>query len=171
MSTVPDTLLEGLDRSRPLGAPLIRSAELIRDAIESCGIGERWHITDDRLPEAVRVGNRLIVVENDIDECGRPAGLGWLLTVYAVRGDEAVPVGLYVTETKNAARHRLVCLLRQAVRPLVWTRQTPGLYRAGRYLVGHLDATGEWFAEGPGVDQVYDSKAAAQSACEAAARR
>ena len=171
MSTVPDTLLEGLDRSRPLGAPLIRSAELIRDAIESCGIGERWHVSDDRLPDAVRVGNRLIVVENDIDECGRPAGLGWLLTVYAVRGDEAVPVALYVTDTKNRARHRLVCLLRQAARPLVWTRKTPGLYAAGRYLVGHIDATGEWWGEGPGVDQVYDSKAAAQAACEAAARR
>ena len=31
--------------------------------------------------------------------------------------------------------------------------------------VGRTD-TGEWFAEGPGVDAVYDSKGDAQQACE-----
>lgn len=53
---------------------------------------------------------------------------------------------------------------------MVWKRVQPGLYRSGKYLVGHLQ-TGEWFAEGPGVDQVFDHKHAAQAACAAAAGR
>lgn len=47
---------------------------------------------------------------------------------------------------------------------LAWHREGPGLYRSGPYRVGRLD-TGEWFADGPGVDAVYDTKAQAQVAC------
>lgn len=154
MTTIPDTL----------------AAEVVQEAIVASGIGERWYISDDRLPDAVRVGNRLILVETDTDECGQPAGLGWLLTVLAVEGGNAAPVALHVEDTKNAARRRLMALICQTGRPLAWTRVTPGLYRAGQFLVGQL-GTGEWFAEGPGVDQCFDHKAQAQAACDAARRR
>ncbi|MBX7432690.1 hypothetical protein JDV09_11325 [Mycobacterium sp. Y57] len=154
---------------------MIRAAEVVREAIAASGTGEPWCVFDDRLPDAVRAGNRLILVETDTDERGRPAGLGWLITVYAVDGGDATPVAVHVAETKNAARRGLTSLIRQTGRPVVerpltWTREKPGLYRSGKYLVGHLD-TGEWFGEGPGVDQVYDSKADAQAACDAARGR
>lgn len=48
-----------------------------------------------------------------------------------------------------------------------WKRIKPGQYRFGAYLVGQLD-TGEWFAEGPGVDRCFDHKSEAQAACAAA---
>ena len=55
-----------------------------------------------------------------------------------------------------------------------WHRAEAGLYLAqfgaARFKVGLL-GTGEWFAEGPGVDQVYRSKGDAQQACEWAVRR
>ncbi|MCH9735720.1 MAG: hypothetical protein K0U78_14410 [Actinomycetia bacterium] len=157
---------------------MIRAAEVVNEAIAVGGIGEQWFVFDDRLPDAVRGGNRLILVETDIDACGRPAGLGWLLTVFAVDGRDAVPVAVHVEDTKNAARRRLVALLRQpepsvhrrrvCQRPMTWRRERPGLYRSGKYLVGQL-GTGEWFAEGPGgVDQAFDHKADAQAACRRA---
>lgn len=45
-----------------------------------------------------------------------------------------------------------------------WTRVQPGLYRCGGYQVGRLD-TGEWFAEGPGADEVLPTKREAQQLC------
>jgi len=167
VTTIPDSLLQDLDRSRPIHGPMIRAAEVVQEAIAASGIGERWYVFDDRLPDAVRVDNRLILVETDIDECGRPAGLGWLITVFAVDGADAALVAVHVEETKNAARRRLTALIRQTGRPLTWVREKTGLYSAGQYLVGQL-GTGEWFAEGPGVDQVYDHKAQAQAACNSA---
>ena len=50
---------------------------------------------------------------------------------------------------------------------MAWKRVKPGLCRSGGYLVGQLD-TGEWFAEGPGVDRCFDYKRDAQAACAAA---
>lgn len=51
-----------------------------------------------------------------------------------------------------------------------WYRLKPGLYGAGRYIVGKVPS-GEWFAEGPGIDAVYPSKSAAQEACQQAVMR
>lgn len=170
MTTAPDTLLDGIDRTRPLTGPMIRAAEVVQEAIEASGTGESWCVSDDRLPDAVRTGRLLVVVETDSDECGRAAGLGWLLTVFTVDGDEAAPVAVHVADTRNAARQRLTALLRTArreERPMVWHRAKPGLYCSGEYLVGALD-TGEWFAEGPGVDRCFDHKQEAQAACSAA---
>jgi len=48
-----------------------------------------------------------------------------------------------------------------------WYRLRPGLYGAGEYQVGKVPS-GEWYAEGPGLDQVYPSKHTAQQACLAA---
>lgn len=47
---------------------------------------------------------------------------------------------------------------------LVWKRVQPGLYASGEYTVGQT-SSGEWYAEGPGVDEVYRSKGDAQLAC------
>ncbi len=155
MTTVPDTLLDGIDRTRPLTGPQIRAAEVVYEAIAATGTGEAWSVYDDRLPDAVKVGARLILVETDADACGRPADLGWLLTVFA--GEE--PAAVHVELTRNAAFRRLVSLMRKP-RP-AWHRERPGLYRSGPHFVEQTQ-TGEWYASAS--DCVFDTKAAAQEA-------
>jgi hypothetical protein len=151
---------------------MTRAAQIVRRAIAaSGGLGEPWRCGCDQSPDAVRVGNRLIVVETDCDMYGTPAGLGWQITVYAVPDDggATAPVAVLAEDNGDAVR-TLTSLIRQTGRPMTWTRERPGLYRAGEYLVGQLDTSGEWFAEGPGVDQCFDHKAAAQAACDSARR-
>ena len=148
---------------------MTRAAEIVHRAIAaSGGLGEPWCCGGDQWPDAVRVGNRLMVVETDSDTYGTPACLGWSITVYAVPDDggAAAPVAVLAEDNGDAVR-TLASLIRQAGRPLIWRRVRPGLYRAGQYLVGQLD-TGEWFAEGPGVDQCFDHKTVAQEACDRA---
>jgi hypothetical protein len=43
--------------------------------------------------------------------------------------------------------------------------RTCGVYRSGLYLVERCALTSEWYADGPGVDAVFDTKADAQAAC------
>ena len=141
------------------------AADIVRAAIRiSGGLGDAWCSgVDVRQPDAVRVGNRIVVVETDGDD------LGWLMTIYAVSGDdEATPIAVIAGE--NGAVRTLASWLRTTARPMAWKRVRPGLYGSGAYVVGHLD-TGEWFAEGPGVDQAFDDKAQAQHACDAARAR
>ena len=148
---------------------MTRAAEIVRCAIRASGnLGEPWCCGCDQWPDAVRVGTRLIVVETDCDTYGRPAALGWLITVYAVPEDGvvAVPVAVLAEDDGDAVR-RLTSLIHEVGRPMIWTRERPGLYRSGEYVVGQLD-TGEWFAEGPGVDRCFDHKAEAQAACDSA---
>lgn len=121
----------------------------------SGGLGELWHVDG---ADAVRVGDLLFVVD--------AGGPGWLATVYVIDGDEADPVAVRASETANPVRE-LADWLRNAAGPMVWKRITPGLYRSGEYLVGQL-GTGEWFAEGPGVDRCFDHKVDAQTACATA---
>lgn len=45
-----------------------------------------------------------------------------------------------------------------------WRRVRPGVYVSGAYEVGQMEC-GEWYADGPGVDAAYPSKAHAQAAC------
>ena len=139
------------------------AADIVRAAIRiSGGLGDAWCSgVDVRQPDAVRVGNRIVVVETDGDN------LGWLMTTYAVSrdGDEATPIAVFAGE--DGAVRTLTSWLRTTARPMAWKRVRPGLYGSGAYVVGHL-GTGEWFAEGPGVDQVFDDKAQAQRACDAA---
>ncbi|WP_374159715.1 hypothetical protein ACEWX3_13895 [Mycobacterium sp. G7A2] len=139
------------------------AADIVRAAIRtSGGLGEPWCSGPDvRQPDAVRVGNRIVVVETDGDN------LGWLMTTYAVPddGDEATAVAAIAGD--SGAVRTLTSWLRTTARPMAWKRVRTGLYASGAYVVGHLD-TGEWFAEGPGVDQVFDDKAQAQRACNAA---
>ena len=138
------------------------AADIVRAAIRtSGGLGDAWCSgVDVRQPDAVRVGNRIVVVETDGDD------LGWLMTIYAMSGDdEATPIAVIAGE--NGAVRTLASWLRTTARPMAWKRVRPGLYGSGAYVVGHLD-TGEWFAEGPGVDQAFDDKAQAQRACDAA---
>ena len=139
------------------------AADIVRAAIRtSGGLGEPWCSgADVRQPDAVRVGNRIVVVETDGDD------LGWLMTTYAVsgHGDEATAVAVIAGE--SGAVRTLASWLRATARPMAWKRVRTGLYASGAYVVGHLD-TGEWFAEGPGVDQAFDDKAQAQRACNTA---
>lgn len=137
------------------------AADIVRAAIRtSGGLGEAWCSgADVRQPDAIRVGNRIVVVETDGDD------LGWLMTTYAVSGDEATLSSVVAGE--NGAVRALTSWLRTTAKAMTWKRVRPGLYESGAYVVGHLD-TGEWFAEGPGVDQAFDDKAQAQRACDAA---
>ncbi|WP_099024539.1 hypothetical protein [Mycolicibacterium palauense] len=140
------------------------AADIVRAAVRtSGGLGDAWCSgADVRQPDAVRVGSRLVVVETDGDN------LGWLMTTYAVSDDgaEATPIAVIAGENPGAV-HTLTSWLRTTAGPMAWKRIRPGLYRSGAYFVGQLD-TGEWFAEGPGVDQAFDDKAQAQRACDAA---
>ncbi len=130
--------------------------QIVRDAIRaSGGLGEPWYLDG---ANAVRAGDLLFVI--DADE------LGWLATVYAVDNEEATPVAVRASENDNPVRE-LAGWLRNTAGPMVWKRVKPGLYRSGAYLVGQL-GTGEWFAEGPGVDQCFDTKHDAQTACATA---
>jgi hypothetical protein len=145
---------------------MTRAADIVHRAIAaSGGLGEPWCCGGDQWPDAVRVGNRLMVVETDSDTYGTPAGLGWSITLYVVPDDggAAAPVAVLAEDNGDAVR-TLTSLIRQTGRPLTWTRERPGRYRSGEYLVGQLD-TSEWFAEGPGIDRCFDHKAAAQAAC------
>jgi hypothetical protein len=133
-----------------------RAVDILRKAIiASGGLGEPWCLDD---VNAVRVGNLLLEVEAD--------DLGWMVTAYAVDGDEAAAVAVLADERGDPVR-ALTGWLRNAAGPMAWKRVEQGLYRCGGYLVGHLE-TGEWFAEGPGVDQCFDHKHDAQAACAAA---
>ena len=135
---------------------LPRSAEIVRDAISaSGGLGEPWFVDD---VSAVRVGNVILVVEVD--------DLGWVLTAFVIDGGEADPIAAQGAESGNPVL-ALTAWLRAAAGPMAWKRVKPGVYRSGGYLVGQLD-TGEWFAEGPGVDRCFDHKNDAQAACAAA---
>ena len=126
---------------------------IVRDAIRaSGGLGEPWSLDGEN---AVRVGDLLFVIEVD--------DLGWMLTAYAIAGGEATAVSVLAEQNGNPVR-ALTDSLRSAAGPMAWTRVKPGLYRCGRYLVGQLD-TGEWFADGPGVDRCFDHKHDAQAAC------
>lgn len=128
----------------------------MRDAISaSGGLGEPWCLDG---VNAVRVGNLLLVIEVD--------DLGWVLSAYVIEGGEADPVAVLAAENGNPER-ALTAWLRAAAGPMAWKRVKPGLCRSGGYLVGQLD-TGEWFAEGPGVDRCFDYKRDAQAACAAA---
>ncbi len=150
---------------------MTRAAEIVHRAIQaSGGLGEPWCCAGDRWPDAIRVGNRLIVVETDCDTYGTPAALGWLITVYAVPDDggTAAPVAVLAKDNDDAVP-TLTSLIHETGRPMTWTRERPRLYRSGEYLVGQLD-TSEWFAEGPGVDRCFDHKAEAQAACDSARR-
>jgi hypothetical protein len=131
-------------------------AEIVRVAINaSGGLGEPWHLDD---ATAVRVGNLLFAI--DVDE------LGWVVTAYVIDGGEADPVAVLAGENGDPVR-ALTAWLRAAAGPMTWKRVAPGVYRSGGYLVGLL-ATGEWFAEGPGMDRCFDHKHDAQAACAAA---
>jgi len=133
-----------------------RSAEIVRDAISaSGGLGEPWCLDD---VNAVRVGNLLLVI--DVDD------LGWVMTAYVIDCGEATLVAVLAAENDNPVR-ALTAWLRAAAGPMAWKRVKPGVYRSGGYLVGQLE-TGEWFAEGPGVDRCFDHKHDAQAACAAA---
>lgn len=142
------------------------AAEIVSAAIRtSGGLGVAWCSgADVRQPDAVRVGNRIVVVETDGDD------LGWLMTTYAVSDDGAEATPIAVVAGENGAVRTLTSWLRRTAGPMAWKRVRPGLYRSGAYFVGQLD-TGEWFAEGPGVDQAFDDKARAQRACDAARAR
>lgn len=148
----------------PYGGRYMTAADIVRAAIRaSGGLGDAWCSgAEVRQPDAVRVGNRIAVIETDGDN------LGWLMTTYAVSGDdaEATPIAVIAGEKRGAVR-TLTSWLRTTAGPMAWKRVRPGLYMSGAYLVGQLD-TGEWFAEGPGVDQAFDDKARAQRACDAA---
>lgn len=133
-----------------------RATDVVRQAISvSGGLGEPWRLDG---ADAVRVGNLLFVIEAD--------DLGWMITSYVIDGDDATPQAVLAAESGSPGR-ALAGWLRNAAGPMVWKRVRQGLYRSGRYLVGHLD-TGEWFAEGPGVDRCFDHKQDAQDACAAA---
>lgn len=132
------------------------AAGIVRDAISSSGgLGEPWCLDD---ANAVRVGDLLLVI--DVDD------LGWMVTAHVVDAGEATAVSVLAGETGDPVR-ALAGFLRNAAGPMAWKRVTQGLYRSGGYLVGQLD-TGEWFAEGPGVDRCFDHKHDAQAACAAA---
>jgi hypothetical protein len=132
------------------------AADIVHAAITgSGGLGEPWCL--DGL-NAVRVGNLLLEV--DIDD------LGWMVTVYAIDGGEATVVSV-LAEQNDTPVKALTIWLRGAAGPMAWKRLRPGVYGCGGYIVGQLD-TGEWFAEGPGVDRCFDHKGDAQAACAAA---
>lgn len=129
----------------------------MRSAITaSGGLGEPWFLDG---VNAVRVGDWLFEVEVD--------DLGWMMTAYRVEDGQAAPVAVLAGEDDGDPVRALSGWLRNAAGPMAWKRVKPGLYRSGGYVVGCLD-TGEWFAEGPGVDQCFDHKHDAQAACAAA---
>lgn len=128
---------------------------IVREAIATAGVGEAWAVEGIN---AARAGNRLFITEAD--------ELGWTITAYRVEGAEATPI---TTISEGHPVRVLAGLLRDAVRPMIWHRVRPGEYRSGGYEVGLLP-TGEWFAEGPGVDRCFDHKHEAQAACDAARR-
>jgi hypothetical protein len=133
-----------------------QAAGIVRDAIRaSGGLGEPWCLDG---VNAVRVGDLLLVIEVD--------DLGWMLTAYAIAGGQATAVSVLAEQNGNPVR-ALTGLLRTAAGPMAWKRIKPGLYRCGGYLVGQL-GTGEWFADGPGVDRCFNHKHDAQAACGAA---
>jgi len=133
-----------------------RSADIVNQAIgASGGLGEPWWLEG---VNAVRVGNRLL--EIDIGD------LGWMVTFYVIENGEATAVGVRSDESGNPLQ-AITEWLRTTAGPMHWRRIEPGLYRCGGYLVGQL-GTGEWFAEGPGVDRCFDHKRHAQAACAAA---
>ena len=133
-----------------------RPADIVRDAISASGVpGEPWHLDG---MNAVRVGSLLLVI--DVDD------LGWMVTAYVIDSGEAEPAEVLAAENGNPVS-ALTAWLRAAAGPMDWKRVKPGVYRSGGYLVGQLD-TGEWFAEGPGVDRCFDHKTDAQAACAAA---
>lgn len=121
----------------------------------SGGFGEPWCLDD---VNAVRVGNLLLEVDND--------DLGWVVTAYAIEDGEATPVAVRAGDSGTPVRP-LAAWLRNSAGPMIWKRVGAGLYSSGGYLVGQL-GTGEWFAEGPGVDRCFDHKLDAQAACAAA---
>lgn len=132
------------------------AAEIVRAAIsDSGGLGEPWCVDG---VNAVRAGNLLLLIEVD--------DLGWVVTAYVIDGGEAAPVAALAEENGNPVR-ALTAWLRAAAGPMAWKRVKPGRYHCGGYLVGKLE-TGEWFAEGPGVDRCFDYKHDAQAACGAA---
>lgn len=51
-----------------------------------------------------------------------------------------------------------------------WDRIWPGEYRSGAYTIEKVWG-GEWYAHGPGVDQCFPNKAAAQQGCVEADER
>ena len=141
---------------KPSLAVPLRPEGVVRRAISaSGGLGEPWWLDG---VNAVRVGNLLL--EIDVDE------FGWVVTGYVIDGGEADPVAVQAAENGDPVR-ALTAWLRAAAGTMTWKRVTPGVYRSGEYLVGQLD-TGEWYAEGPGVDQCFDHKHDAQAACAAA---
>lgn len=129
------------------------AADIVRAAIRaSDGLGDAWCSgADVRRPDAVRVGDRIVVVETDGDD------LGWLMTTYAVSGDGAEATPIAVIAGESDAVRTLTSWLRTTAGPMVWKRVRPGLYGSGAYVVGHLD-TGEWFAEGPGLTKPSTTK-------------
>lgn len=134
---------------------LTRAVDIVHEAINaSGGIGEPW-ILDG--VNAVRVGNFLLAIDTD--------DLGWMVTAYAIDGGDAAPIAVLAAEGGDPVG-ALTGWLRKAAGPMAWKRVKPGLYRCGGYRVGQLD-TGEWFAEGPGVDRCFDHKHDAQAACAA----
>ncbi|ULN52877.1 hypothetical protein [Mycolicibacillus parakoreensis] len=140
----------------PAPASSPSTSRIVRDAIKaSGGVGEPWHVDG---ANAVRLGDLLLVIDAD--------DLGWMATVYVIDGDEADPVAVRASETANPVRE-LAGWLQNAAGPMIWKRIKAGLYRSGEYLVGQL-GTGEWFAEGPGVDRCFDHKNEAQTACATA---
>lgn len=146
------------------------AAQIVRSAVAaSGGLGEPWCSDLDQLDtDAVRVSNRLMVVETDRDTYGPSAGCGWQITVYAVPDDggKAAPIAVVGADNGDAVP-TLTSVIQKTGRPMTWTRIKPGMYQSGPYLIGRLD-TCEWFAEGPGVDQCFDHKAQAQAACDSA---
>lgn len=130
---------------------------VVRDAIRaSGGVGEPWCLDG---VNAVRADDVLFVI--DVDD------LGWILTAHLIDGGEACPVAVLAGENDTSPVRVLTGWLRNTAGPMAWKRVKPGLYRSGGYQVGQLD-TGEWFAEGPGVDRCFDHKHDAQAACAAA---
>ncbi len=141
----------GIARVKP-----VEAAEIVRDAISaSGGLGEPWCLDGVNV---VRVGN--LMLEIDVDD------LGWMVTAYVINDGEADPFAMLAADNGSPVP-ALTAWLRAAAGPMAWKRVKPGVYRSGGYLVGQLE-TGEWFAEGPGVDRCFDHKHDAQAACEAA---
>lgn len=152
-----DNYLNWLARQRdPSRAATCRSVDIVRHAVKaSGGLGETWCVDGD---DAIRVGNLMLVIEMD--------DLGWIVTAYTIDGAEADLFAVVAAENGNPVRV-VTDWLRAAAGTMSWKRVEPGVYSSGGYVVGRLD-TGEWFAEGPGVDQCFDHKNDAQAACAAA---
>lgn len=69
---------------------------------------------------------------------------------------------LLISSSGNHAER--LAIVRAELRRRTWKRDGNGTYTSGAYRVGRTQ-TGEWWAEGPGVDRVFDTKAEAQAAC------